>query len=170
LIPTGSCLWFSKVKQRCVILFFPYLNFYNKSGKRFFSILKLLQQKWKEMCSSFFILKLYQREWNRVKIHFTIPKFSKVIDPYPIMSLVFDSKKEMWSVNVIKIIYILVSKIVCLALCGEWNRVKIKKLEYISFHFRRKNVSMEKTKKNTSLFYFLKPETWSCRDQWLVKI
>jgi len=47
------------------------------------------------MRSSFFILKLYQREWNRVKIHFTIPKFLKVIDPYPIMSLVFDSKKEM---------------------------------------------------------------------------
>ena len=60
-----------------------------------FSILKLLQQKWKEMRSSFFILKLYQREWNRVKIHFTIPKFLKVIDPYPIMSLVFDSKIEI---------------------------------------------------------------------------
>jgi hypothetical protein len=68
------------------------------------------------MRSSFFILKLYQREWNRVKIHFTIPKFLKVIDPYPIMSLVFDSKKEMWSVNIIKIIYILITTTVFLAL------------------------------------------------------
>jgi hypothetical protein len=68
------------------------------------------------MCSSFFIHKLYQREWNRAKIHFTIPKFLQVIDPYPIMSLVFDSKKEMWSVNVIKIIYILITTTVCLAL------------------------------------------------------
>jgi len=34
LIPTQSCLWFSKVKQRCVILFFPYLNLLKKSGKR----------------------------------------------------------------------------------------------------------------------------------------
>ena len=64
----------------------------------------------------FFILKPYQWEENRVKIHFTTPKFSQVIDPYPIMSLVFNSKKEIWSINVIKIIYILITKTVCLAL------------------------------------------------------
>jgi hypothetical protein len=33
LIPTRSCLWFSKIIQRCDQLF-PYLNLLKKSGKR----------------------------------------------------------------------------------------------------------------------------------------
>ena len=39
-----------------------------------------------------------------------------IIDPYHMMSLVFDSKIEMWSVNFINIIYILITKTVCLSL------------------------------------------------------
>jgi hypothetical protein len=59
-----------------------------------FSIFKLLQQQWKEMCSSFFILKLYQREWNIVR--FILPyQIFQAIDPYHMMSLVFDSKIKM---------------------------------------------------------------------------
>ncbi len=43
-------------------------------------------------------LKLYQREWNRVKIHFTILEFLQTIDLYRIMTLVFESETELWSV------------------------------------------------------------------------
>ena len=39
-----------------------------------------------------------------------------IIDPYHMMSLVFDSKIEMWSVNFINIIYILITKTVCSSL------------------------------------------------------
>jgi hypothetical protein len=44
----------------------------------------------------------------------------------------------------------------------------MKKLEHISFHLCCKSLNMEK-QKTTSLFYFWKSETWSGRDQWLVK-
>jgi hypothetical protein len=63
-----------------------------------FSVLKHYQWEWKEMWSIWSILKLYQQEWNRLMMHFTKPKFLQVIDPYQIVSLVFERETEMWSV------------------------------------------------------------------------
>ena len=45
----------------------------------------------------------------------------------------------------------------------------MKKLEHISFPCCCNSLKNGKKQKNTSLFYFWKPETWSGRDQWLVK-
>jgi hypothetical protein len=69
-------------KKRCAP-FILYLNFINASGKR---------------CD--------QQEWNMFKIHFTIPKFLQVIEPYRIMSLVF----WKWNSTVFFVFSILLQK------------------------------------------------------------
>ncbi len=51
-----------------------------------FLILKPFQHEWKELWSIFSIRILYQQDWNKVNIHFTIPKFLKVIDLWQAMS------------------------------------------------------------------------------------
>jgi len=72
----------NKSKKRCAP-FILYLNFINASGKR---------------CD--------QQEWNMFKIHFTIPKFLQVIEPYRIMSLVF----WKWNSTVFFVLSILLQK------------------------------------------------------------
>jgi hypothetical protein len=163
LIPTRSCLWFSKVKQRCdpffsylnfinesgksCDLFDPYLNFINKSGTESRCILPNLNfyesliptrsflwfLKGKEMWSVFFSYWNFLNEIETESVtffpylisinycrvepsqdSFYHTKFLQVIDPHRIMSLVFESKKEMWSVSSVIKLY-----------KHEWNRVKI---------------------------------------------
>jgi len=101
-----------------------------------FSIFKLLQQKWKKMCSSFFILKLYQRERNRVRFILPYLNFHNHWSlPYHV--LVFNSKIEMWSVNFINIIDILITKTVCSSLLFYFwkNWLRLCRLQHYSLHW-----------------------------------